>query len=139
MTTSTAEGQPPATTAHAVASHEWSEAFGDLDLEYTAPDSPTTHSHTAPTPAASSASPDQQLNIVEPLWFLQTDEEAATRPFADDGKSRWREILNFRVDRWEASHVVVVFVRSATSCHCPALTAAVFDVCACVDRVAVLG
>ena len=98
-TTSTATPPPPPPPP-AAAEQEWSEAFGDLDLDNDTQDSTNLHqppSSSSPTTASVASS--DKLNVLEPLWFLRTDELGATSPFANDTKSRVREILSFRVDR----------------------------------------
>ena len=111
MTTST-DANPGAAEAETVAAQEWSEAFGDLDLDNDTQDASVNQS---PNPSSSSPSSSssasivhsgssEKLSIVEPLWFLRTDELAATEQFADDTKSRVREILSFRIDRSALQH-----------------------------------
>lgn len=105
--TSTDTQQPPATNTVTAGAEEWSEAFGNLDLDR-ADDSDTQHSTSTSistqqplssvTAAATIASSDK-LNVIEPLWFLHTDELSATEAYTHDTKSRIREILSFRVDR----------------------------------------
>ena len=90
-----------ATEAQPLATQEWSEAFGDLDLDNDTHDTTKSPSHSSPSslPTASSSVPSRPLSVVEPLWFLRTDELAATEQWGDDTKSRVREILSFRVDK----------------------------------------
>ena len=92
--------QPRATAAETETSvvEEWSEAFGNLDLDNDTPDTTTLHSQASPSNTDPTVSSDK-LNIVLPLWFLRTDEQTATAQFAQDNKTRSRELLNFRVDR----------------------------------------
>ena len=89
-----------AATTETVVVQEWDEAFGDLDLDSDNDSHTTTavHSSSSPEPTATPAA-SHSLNTVEPLWFVRTDELAATKQFSHDNKSRVREILNFRVDR----------------------------------------
>jgi len=102
MTTST-DGQPHAAAAatETAAAEEWSDAFGDLDLDNDTHDTTATATlHQKPSPSATTLTAgSDKLNIVLPLWFVRTDEQAATEQFAHDNKTRLREILNFRVDR----------------------------------------
>ena len=102
MTAATDAQASPATTVAVAGAEEWSEAFGDLDLDH---DTDTQHSTTTTaaadqrsTPSATASDTDK-LNIIEPLWFLRTDELSATEAYAHDTKSRIREILSFRIDR----------------------------------------
>ena len=98
MTSSTDEHPPDTAAAEsAAAAEELREAFGDLDPDLDS----DAHGASAkqPSPASAAAVGSSKLNIVEPLWFLRTDERTATRLFADDAAMRTNELHNFRVDK----------------------------------------